>query len=239
MADTDDAPPTDEDRSTAMVIDLREDVPVRRRQMRGLPRESDRALRAYRDAAAQPMLSRPAALVVEVAAEPRLELAESPTDAGEALQRPTVQAERGGDGRQRFLIGDLVIRRLKLRSVAKVALVFFLCLLAMVLIAGVLLWNLANRAGWVTNWTGFLVDLGFTDATVDGPTIFRASALAGLTLVATATFLSIAAAVMYNQISGLVGGFEMSLRSTKRHQSARLHRPPKRQRRRRHGSSRH
>lgn len=112
--------------------------------------------------------------------------------------------------RRRFYVGDLVVRRFRLRSVLKVALAFYLCLFAVLLLAGAILWHLASREGWVTGWTGFLVDVGFTDADVDGATLARASATAGGILAATATLLTVAAASFYNQISGLVGGVEMT-----------------------------
>jgi hypothetical protein len=112
--------------------------------------------------------------------------------------------------RRRFYVGDLVVRRFRLRSVLKVALAFYLCLFAVLLLAGAILWHLASREGWVTGWTGFLVDVGFTDADVDGTTLARASATAGGILTATAALLTVAAASFYNQISGLVGGVEMT-----------------------------
>lgn len=189
----------------APVIDLREDPPVRRRQMRGVPREADLLLLSYRDAPADPLANRSASVRLGLASGVDLERR---PESHLAISEPTETVEP-----DRPLAGTLVVRRLRLRSVAKVTLVFALCMLAVVLVAGVVLWTVADRAGWVTQWTSLLVDLGFTDATVDGPTILRASCLAGLIVAATATLLTLAGAMIYNQISGLVGGFEFSVRS--------------------------
>ncbi|HMQ24693.1 MAG TPA: DUF3566 domain-containing protein [Acidimicrobiales bacterium] len=108
--------------------------------------------------------------------------------------------------RRKFYVGEFVVRRLRLRSVFKVALALNLCLLAVGMVAGALLWRLANEQGWVTGWTGFLVDIGFTEADVDGAAVARASATIGGILTATATLLTVAIACLYNQIAGLIGG---------------------------------
>lgn len=210
MADIGPSPGSDgaRERGRAPVIDLREDPPVRRRQMRGVPREADLLLLSYRDAPAEPLANRSAALRLGLAGGVDLERR---PESHLAVSEPTETVETLEPGRP--LAGDLVVRRLRLRSVAKVTFTFALCMLAVVLVAGIVLWTVADRAGWVTQWTSLLVDLGFTDATVDGPTILRASSLAGVIVAATATLLTLAAAIIYNQISGLVGGFEFSVRS--------------------------
>lgn len=134
---------------------------------------------------------------------------------------PSIATDIDTGGRPRVLKGQLVVKRLRLRSVAKVALTFYLCLFAVVAVAGTVLWSLANREGWVTGWTGFLVDVGFTDAAVDGPTLARASATAGAIMVATVTMLTVTAAFFYNQLSGLIGGLEVTLASPNRLQRRR------------------
>lgn len=199
------------------VLDLRTEPPVRHRPTRGVPREPDAILRAYRDRPALPgpRPSRDRAQIVAVAfdatppdrAGAEDEIATSPS-AGPATVVEEVSGTTSGD--------HLVVRRLRLRSVAKVALAFYLCLLGVFLVAGIILWNLADRAGWVTNWTGLLVGLGFSDASVDGGALLRASATAGVILAVTGTVLTVAAAVFYNQLSGLIGGIEVSLHTPRR-----------------------
>lgn len=217
-------------------VDLREDAPARHRQTRGVPREPDVRLAAYRDRPLHPTRhhdGRPR-LIDVTATDPdeqrAVEDLSAPPRSAPAPHRDPATPVDGPDGtttedaapataataaaarveRRRFYVGDLVVRRFRLWSVLKVALASFVCLFAVLLLAGVILWHLASREGWVTGWTGFLVDIGFTDAAVDGTTLFRASATAAGILVATATFLTVAAACTYNQISGLVGGVEMT-----------------------------
>lgn len=242
------SPPTPPLRPLGATLDLREDAPARHRQTRGVPREPDARLAAYRDRPLHPTRhhdGRPRLIdvtatdpdegqAVEDEAPPRPTTAQvgdptagDPTTAvpgsgpaadedaavedaavEDAPRRTTTATHRVE--RRRFYVGDLVVRRFRLWSVLKVALASFVCLFAVLLLAGVLLWHLASREGWVTGWTGFLVDIGFTDADVDGTTLFRASVTAAGILVATATLLTVAAACTYNQISGLVGGVEMT-----------------------------
>ncbi len=198
------------------VLDLRDEVPSRHRPTRGVPREPDRHLAAYRNRAARPVHRherRPRLIEVEEVTErPTPETATEPVDAT-ATTAPlaTEAAAASGRGdRTTFDVGELVVRRMRLRSVLKVSLAFYLCLFAVVMLAGAILWRLANEQGWVTGWTGFLVDIGFTDADVDGATLARASAITGGILVVTATLLTVAMACFYNQISGLVGGLAVT-----------------------------
>lgn len=249
------------------VIDLRSEPPVRHRQSRGVPREPDARMRAYRDRPIHPPITGapPRSRPIEVHALFHGRTSDAPTadpidpaDAIDAIDArdeattgaatspeldqapdgaasspdPAMTTYEGSDGRQRVLMGRLIVKRVRLRSVAKVALTFYLCLWAVVAVAGTILWSLANREGWVTGWTGFLVDLGFTDAAVDGATLAKASATAGGIVVITLTLLTVAAAFFYNQLSGLIGGVEVTLASTKHRGRRRGRRRIDRERRR-------
>lgn len=296
-----DQPPSEERRPVrrpSAVIDLRSDPPVRHRQSRGVPREPDARMRAYRDRPVRPSVDevprgRPFLEVETLDVLERDDIAPAGDPAGRATRGPATEAaglfpdaearprRAGGpsddaahlDGasqlhgathlhgagdlhdavdlhdagtaatpaaaaarpsgarrasrrgqrrdaaasahhahdRRRVATDRLVVRRMRLRSVAKVAFTFYLCVWAVVAIAGTILWSMANQQGWVTGWTGFLVDIGFSDATVDGPTLARASATAGGIMVVTATLLTVAAACFYNQLGGLIGGIEVTL----------------------------
>ncbi|MBL8776388.1 MAG: DUF3566 domain-containing protein [Acidimicrobiales bacterium] len=250
-------PPRPPLRPLSATLDLREEAPARHRQSRGVPREPDALLAAYRDRPLPPTRhhdGRPRLIDVTAVdpddpvdpvgpvgpdaredrsatqgATPAEPLAEetTPTTATTTTTTTTTTATAADTAarveRRRFYVGDLVVRRFRLWSVLKVALASFVCLFAVLLLAGVILWHLANREGWVTGWTGFLVDIGFTDAAVDGTTLFRASVTAAGILVATATFLAVASACIYNQISGLVGGIEMTFGPRRRRGRERRH----------------
>lgn len=111
---------------------------------------------------------------------------------------------------------SLVVQKVRLWSVAKMATAVYLSGLAVVLVAGALLWLLADRAGWISNWTGFLVAIGFERATIDGATMLRATAAIGLVLVASAVGLTVAVAIVYNQFSYFLGGVEFVFRQRAR-----------------------
>lgn len=109
--------------------------------------------------------------------------------------------------------GDLlVVQRVRLWSVVKMATVLYVSGLLVMMVAGFILWSVAEREGWVSNWTDFLVAIGFEGATIDGGIMLRASAVIGLVLVATAVALTVAVAIVYNQFSALLGGVELSFR---------------------------
>lgn len=110
----------------------------------------------------------------------------------------------------------LVVQKVRLWSVAKMATAVYLSGLAVVLVAGAVLWLLADREGWISKWTDFLVAIGFEGATVDGATMLRASAVIGMVLVATAAALTVAVAIVYNQFSYFLGGVEFVFRQRAR-----------------------
>ena len=57
-------------------------------------------------------------------------------------------AEEHSHEHRRLLVGDLVVRRVSYRSVARVAWPFFVALYASLLAAGLVAWNLAGVFGW-------------------------------------------------------------------------------------------
>lgn len=175
----------------AVVIDLREPI-VRRRYVRGRP-NSGEDLRRFQNAHTYPA-------------------GEDPDDDPVTVPIPEVVPEPMAAA----LPDRAVVQRVRLWSVVKVATGLYLCALAVAMIAGVILWNVAERAGWIENWTGFLESIGFIDAAVDGGVLLRASTLAGLIIVATAVMLTVVAASVYNHLGVLVGGLEVHLAPARR-----------------------
>ncbi|MCB1005915.1 MAG: DUF3566 domain-containing protein [Acidimicrobiales bacterium] len=197
-------------------LDLREGPGARHRPARGVPRALDPRLAAYRDRPAHRGPGRPSLTGPGGPADPRTPptptAALRPGAAAETPETPVVatRSDLPGD-RRRPAAGELVVRRLRLRSVLKVSLAFYLCCFGVVAVAVTILWHVANQEGWVTGWTGFLVDIGFDDAAVDGRALARATSIAGAVVVLTATLLTVAAACFYNQVSGLLGGVTVTL----------------------------
>ena len=100
-----------------------------------------------------------------------------------------------------------IVRRVDAWGVFKISIIFYVILYIILLVAGILLWNLANTTGTVANVEGFARDLfGLKTFEFDGEKLFRASWVLGAILVVAGTGLNVTLAVLFNLISDLVGG---------------------------------
>jgi hypothetical protein len=105
-----------------------------------------------------------------------------------------------------------VVRRIDAWSVLKVSVLFYVVLFVILLVAGVLLWNLAESTGTVRNVEGFIRDLfNLEKFNVSGQALFRASWTLGVFLVIAGTGLNVTMAVLFNLISDLVGGIRVTV----------------------------
>jgi hypothetical protein len=105
-----------------------------------------------------------------------------------------------------------VVRRIDTWSVLKVSVIFYVVLFVILLVAGVLLWNLAESTGTVRNVEGFIRDLfNLEKFDVSGRELFRASWTLGIFLVVAGTGLNVTMAVLFNLISDLVGGVRVTV----------------------------
>jgi hypothetical protein len=105
-----------------------------------------------------------------------------------------------------------VVRRIDAWSVLKISLIFYALAYVVLLIAGVLLWNLAQTTGTVENIEGFVRELfGLEVFQIDGERLYRASWPIGVFLVVAGTGLNVTAAVMFNLITDLVGGVRVTV----------------------------
>jgi Transmembrane domain of unknown function (DUF3566) len=104
------------------------------------------------------------------------------------------------------------IRRIDLWSVMKVAVCFYLCALLVMLVAGVILWFVADTVGMIDNVESFVGDLfddtGFKFFPAE---ILRAATLLGLVFAALATVMTVLATGFYNLFSDLIGGIEITV----------------------------
>jgi hypothetical protein len=103
-----------------------------------------------------------------------------------------------------------VVRRLDPWSVLKVSLVFYLCGYIVTMVAGILLWNIAQRADVITKIEDFVEELGAYERFELLPdVILQRSLLVGAILVVVLTGLTVLATVLFNLISDLVGGIRV------------------------------
>jgi hypothetical protein len=130
-----------------------------------------------------------------------------------------------------------VIRKVEPWTVLRFSVFFYLSICLVVLVAGVVLWQVANSTGVRDNVEGFMGELigaegcgtdesssatttagGSGDAASDectyelrGGRILRASAIGGLVLVVVGTGANVLLVVLYNLISDVVGGVEITV----------------------------
>lgn len=105
-----------------------------------------------------------------------------------------------------------MVRRVDTWTVLKFSVLFYLSLLIVVLVAGVLLWGAASAAGVIDNVEKFFKDLFVLDSfRIRAGLIFRATTVGGLVLVLMGTGANVLMAVIYNLTSDVVGGIEFSV----------------------------
>ncbi|MEZ5321384.1 MAG: DUF3566 domain-containing protein [Microthrixaceae bacterium] len=104
-----------------------------------------------------------------------------------------------------------VLRHIDPWSVLKVALVFFVCMWLMSLIASAIVWAIATGSGTVEKVESFVRTLWGPNWRLNGRFIFRQVGLFGIVMVFASTLVSVVATVAFNLISDLVGGVWFSV----------------------------
>jgi Transmembrane domain of unknown function (DUF3566) len=104
-----------------------------------------------------------------------------------------------------------VIRRFELRSVLRFSLIFYLCMFLILLVAGIVLWLVATVTGVRGNIENFISDLIASKFHFLGLQLLRGAAIGGLLLVIIGTGFNLLMALLYNLISDVVGGIEISV----------------------------
>ena len=115
------------------------------------------------------------------------------------------------DDRPRVRRVTRVVRDVDPWSVMKVGLVFHLVAYAVVLVALVLLWNVADATGTLGNVERFMESFGWETFSFDGARLFANAWQLGLLAVVLLTGLWVIGAVVFNLITELVGGVRVSV----------------------------
>jgi len=104
-----------------------------------------------------------------------------------------------------------VVRHVDPWSVFKIAIVANLVLYAILLTAGVLLWNVAYATGTIDNVERFFESFGWNTFEFNGGQIYHSAWIGGLFLVIGFTGLAVLAATLFNLITDLVGGMRFTV----------------------------
>src|SRR5204862_2203226 len=104
-----------------------------------------------------------------------------------------------------------IIRRFDLWSVVRFSLLFYLCMFLILLVAGIVLWLVATITGVRGNIENFISDLIASKFHFLGLQLLRGAAIGGLLLVIIGSAFNMLMALLYNLISDVVGGIEISV----------------------------
>lgn len=89
---------------------------------------------------------------------------------------------------------------------------FYVSMLVVVLVAGILLWVAASSVGVVDNFEDFVKELlALESFRISGFKLFTSATVAGLVLVLIGIGANVLMAVIYNLTSDIVGGIEVSV----------------------------
>jgi hypothetical protein len=134
----------------------------------------------------------------------------APSPPAPARVRPPVRTRMARRPRVRKV--NRVVRRIDAWSVFKIALVFWVVVVAILLVAGMLLWNLASTTGTITNIEGFVKDLfGLKTFQLNGGQILRSAWIIGGVVVIAGTALTVTMTVLFNLIADLLGGIRVTV----------------------------
>ena len=105
-----------------------------------------------------------------------------------------------------------IIRHIEVWSVLKISILFFACLWAVFLIAGFIIWGVAESSGTVGKLESLITELFALDTfNFDGKQIFKGYALAGLILAIAGSTLNVLMVLLFNLISDLTGGLRVTM----------------------------
>jgi hypothetical protein len=134
----------------------------------------------------------------------------APAPAGAAVR--TERGRPGPSSPARSRQARVVVRKVGPWSVLKISFLFYLCVMVVILGAMMILYGILGAIGVLDNFTNFLVELGFgDDFEIHGDWLFSRGLAIGLGLVVLWTLINVFIVLMYNLLSDIVGGIEVTL----------------------------
>ena len=105
-----------------------------------------------------------------------------------------------------------VIRKIDVWSVLKFSFVFYVCVFAVLVVAGIVLFIVASATGIRNDIEESIGSyLASTDFSILGGEMLRAALLGGFVLIISGTAANALLALFYNLISDVVGGIEVTM----------------------------
>ena len=115
------------------------------------------------------------------------------------------------DQRRRVRRVSRIIRDIDAWSVFKVGLIFHTALYVVVLLTGVLLWNVGSATGTIDNVESFMESFGWDSFTFKGAELFQSVAVFGIFGILGGTGIWVLGALVFNLITELVGGIRVTV----------------------------
>lgn len=155
---------------------------------------------------------------------------DEPSGVEQYRPRPMSRAERRRRVRLQARRVRRIIRHVEPWSVLKISLFFYACLWVILLVAGFMIWGVADSSGTIDRLESLFIELFSLDEfTIDAGQVFRGYALAGLALAIAGTTFNVLMCLLFNLISDLTGGLRITMIEEETARPA----PPRRVRRRR------
>lgn len=105
-----------------------------------------------------------------------------------------------------------MIRKVGPWSVLKFSLLFYLCVMAVILGAFVILYGVLGAIGMLDSLTSLMRQLGFGEEfEIHGDWLFSRGLAIGIAMVILWSLINVFVAFLYNLISDIVGGIEVTL----------------------------
>jgi hypothetical protein len=102
-----------------------------------------------------------------------------------------------------------VVRKVDVWTVLKVSFLFYLCVFLVLMVAGVILWNVAQAFNVIHSVEKFIRSIfDLQKFTFRPSVVLQSSALGGAIIVLLGTGANVLAALLYNLISDVVGGVQ-------------------------------
>jgi len=115
------------------------------------------------------------------------------------------------DQRRRVRRVSRILRDIDVWSVFKVGLIFHAALYVVLLLSGVLLWNVGSATGTIDNIEQFMESFGWDSFTFKGAELFQSMAILGIFAIVGGTGLWVLGALVFNLITELVGGIRVTV----------------------------
>jgi hypothetical protein len=112
--------------------------------------------------------------------------------------------------RHRLVRRDLMVRRVDPWTVLKISLVFYTCMLIVVMLANAILWAFIARLGLIQQVTEIAGALNI-ELTVNTGNILQATFLVGVLGVIFWSSVNVFLAFLYNLVADLIGGLRIDL----------------------------